>query len=141
MEPAIGRWVWRIERECVSDHDASPAHGVGECGVGVGLAQRIGCVEAIGFRKHHVECNHPGAHLAKPGDQPGNHLAAPRPLADRGEAALVDVNNGNGAGGLRPRKRPKQSVVDATIEMSEERRIENRESDRHQRRAHPTQQH
>src|SRR5262249_30579191 len=47
------------------------------------------------LRQHEVECNNSGSEIEQLVDEPRQDVTAPGPCTDRGERALVDVDNAN----------------------------------------------
>src|SRR5262249_27409435 len=76
----------------------------------------------IGLGKDDVERDRRGAGVSKPRDEASDHIASPRPLADRGQTPLVDVDDDD-AGCWRPRtRRSLEQVGRGIVEAPEESR-------------------
>ena len=94
VEDAVARpFGGTVERKGIAHDDVSLPQGVGEGCVRVCLSRRVGSLESIGFGKDHVQRDDRGAELSEPRDEARNHVAAPGPLADRREAAFIDVHH------------------------------------------------
>ena len=84
-----------VERHRITEDDTSTAQRVGQRDVGRDATG----LESIRFGEHHVERDDSRTEIAHAGDQVANDIASPRPLADRGETALVDVDDGDAIAG------------------------------------------
>ena len=72
------------------------------------------------------------AHVPQAGDQPADDVAAPRPLADRRQAPIVDVDDDDAAAGRFRAGRSQQDVVDRVVEAGEKRGAKHPEHSRDQ---------
>ena len=61
---------------------------------------RIGGIEPVRLREHHVERDHDGAEPGQVGDEVGDPRPRPRPLAELFQALVVDVDDGDRPCGL-----------------------------------------
>ena len=84
-------------------------------------------LEAIRLGEHDVERDDGRAELAQTRHQFADHVAPPRPLADAGEAAFVDVDDDDAIARRTGRHRAQQPIVDAVLEAAEHRRTVQRE--------------
>ena len=107
------------------------AQGVGELGVarrqGLGIDRRR---VAVALGEQDVAGDHRRPQLAQPAEQLREHRARPRPLADRGQAGIVDVDDRHRHRRLRrPRMERLQLVEDLEPEGLDDGRIEDVEED------------
>ena len=116
--------VWdAVERHRVAEHHATGPQRLGQRLVGRGARAFV----AVGFREDDVERDRGRAEIAKAGDQLADDVAAPRPLADRGQAAVVDVDDDDPAARRPGRRGAHERVVGAVFPVPQERRAVERE--------------
>jgi hypothetical protein len=123
-----GTWFGRraFEGEPIAEHDTALGKDPGQHIVRGRLlpcsrasAGACAIVRAIGFGEDDIERDRGRAHVAQARDEPGDDIAAPRPLADRRQTPLVDVNDEDAIAGRLRDSRPHHGVVDRIVEAWE----------------------
>ena len=140
MEDAVAAAAVGPERQRVAEHDPAFRQRARQARVPRRRLLRVG-IGAIGFGEDHVEGNHGGALFAQPGDQLRDAIATPRPLADRRQAEVVDVDDGDAAVRRLRRNRAEQGVVGAAIDVGDEIRAEDDQRHGDERRGQAAEQH
>ncbi len=120
-----------IERQRVSEYDLSGSQRVGEDGIGVAS------LVAIRFGEDDIEGDGRRPLIAERGNQPRHHVTAPRPLADRRETPLVDVDDDDPRIGRPQGRGAQQDVVGLVFEVAEQRRAIERKQRGDDGRNHP----
>ena len=113
----------RLEGESVAENHAAALEGASEDAVGLGRRGRVGIRPRRGvpvrLRQHDVERDNLGARRPEPLDQLRDQIAAPGPLSDGRQAALVDVDDRDAIRGRPRADRTHHHVVDRVIEPDE----------------------
>ena len=110
------RFARRIER-----HRVPEQHPAGSKRVGQRQVRRDARSVPIRFREDDIQRNRGGPEVAKAADERADDVAAPRPLANRRQASLVDVDDDNPLIGRTRRKRAQKRVVGGVLERRQQR--------------------
>ena len=118
--PHAGRrpGVFVLEGKRISENDTSLPRYVSELGIrdiSAGLLRSR--LESIGFRKNDIERDDRRAQFVETGDEARYHVAAPGPLANGGEAPLVNVHDRDPATRGARADRVQHTVVEAAVEL------------------------
>ena len=116
----LSRRARRIERHGVAEHDLAFVQGVGQQLVGRAPA----AFEPIRLRKDDVQRDGRRTKIAQARHELTDHVAPPRPLTDRRQTVVIDVDDHDAAGCRADRSVAQDGVVRAVFPVAKERRAE-----------------
>ena len=106
--------MWRaVKRERVTEQDAAVTQRIREHLVW----RRARCIEAVRFRENDIQRDGRGPARSQSIDELTDDVPAPRPLAHRRQAAIVDVYDDDAIGGRPGLGSAKESVVGAVFQV------------------------